>query len=296
MLSYRHGFHAGNQADVLKHGVLIFCLDYLAQKPKPFLYVDTHAGAGFYRLDLGFGALNREWARGIGTLLPAAAENPRRPQEDCGGRMIPRYLEIAGKFFQSPAGPGYPGSPLAAAELLRPQDRACCFELHPADFAALRGCLGTDRRFRLRKEDGLEGLKSLLPPESRRALILVDPAYELKEDYQRIISVLQDGLRRFSQGLYLIWYPLLPKKGTPEYGERLMDLYRGRRCRAELRFAPLRAGAGKGRGPRMYGCGLVLYNPPWTLRPELEGSLPVLAEKLGNGGGGWELDWEEPAA
>jgi 23S rRNA (adenine2030-N6)-methyltransferase len=288
MLSYRHGFHAGNQADVLKHGVLIFCLDYLAQKPKPFLYIDTHAGAGFYRLDQGFGALNREWDRGVGALLSAAG--PRDKTDGAGrGVLISRYLEAAGKFFETAAGPCYPGSPLTAAELLRPQDRACCFELHPADFAALEGRLGADRRFRLRREDGLEGLKSLLPPNSRRALILVDPSYELKEDYRRLIPALEDSLRRFSQGLYIIWYPLLLGKG--DYGETLMDLYRGRRCRAELRFGPARTGGEA--GPRMYGCGLVLFNPPWTLRTGLEEGLPVLAEKLGNGRGGWELDWED---
>jgi 23S rRNA (adenine2030-N6)-methyltransferase len=283
MLSYRHGFHAGNQADVLKHGVLIFCLDYLAQKPKPLLYIDTHAGAGFYRLDLGFGAVNREWERGIGA-FPPAAEGERRPA------LLSRYLETAGKFFGAAAGPGYPGSPLAAAELLRPQDRACCFDLHPADFAALGGLLGADRRFRLRREDGLGGLKSLLPPESRRALILVDPSYELKEDYRRLISALEDGLRRFSQGLYIIWYPLLLGKGEAEYGETLMNLYPGRRCRAELRFGPSRARAGRGPAPRMYGCGLVVFNPPWTLRAGFEEGLPVLAEKFG---GGWGLDWED---
>jgi 23S rRNA (adenine2030-N6)-methyltransferase len=284
MLSYRHGFHAGNQADVLKHGVLLSCLEYLTKKPKPFLYADTHAGAGFYPLDQGFAALNREWARGIGRLFPAEEEDKR-------SIMISRYMGAAGKFYGS--SPGYAGSPLLAAELLRPQDRACCFELHPADFAALAARLGGDRRFRLRKEDGLGGLKSLLPPESRRALIFIDPSYELKEDYHRLISALEEGLRRFPGGTYLIWYPLLRGtriKGGPEYGESLLGLYRGRRCRTELFFE--QAG-GTGNGARLYGCGLVLFNPPWTLKAELEESLPVLAEKLGKEEGAWKLNWEE---
>ncbi|MDR0641013.1 MAG: 23S rRNA (adenine(2030)-N(6))-methyltransferase RlmJ, partial [Treponema sp.] len=271
MLSYRHGFHAGNQADVLKHGILLSCLDYLAKKPKPFLYADTHAGAGSYRLDQGFAALNREWARGIGRFLPAAEGKD-------SSIMISRYLETVGKFYSRSQ--VYAGSPLLAAELLRPQDRACCFEMHPADFTALSACLSGDRRFRVRKEDGLGGLKSLLPPKSRRALIFIDPSYELKEDYRRLISALEEALRRFPGGTYVIWYPLLRETeigGGPEYGETLLGLYRGRRSRTELFF-----GQPGGQG-RLYGCGLVLFNPPWTLKAELEESLPLLAEKLGTG-------------
>ncbi|MDR2746490.1 MAG: 23S rRNA (adenine(2030)-N(6))-methyltransferase RlmJ [Treponema sp.] len=310
MLSYRHGFHAGNQADVLKHAVLVFCLDYLAQKPKPFLYVDTHAGAGAYRLDQGFAALNREWAQGIGRFLLPAEEEGRDVENhgarDSGAavpspggieqpRMISRYLITAGKFYGSSR--GYAGSPLLAAELLRPQDRACCFELHPADFAALAALTGGDRRFRVRKEDGPGGLASVLPPESRRGLIFIDPSYELKEDYRRLIPALTEGLRRFPGGIYIIWYPLLLETGVkgrgPEYGETLFDLYGGRRCRMELRFGVPCGSGGRGPGPRMYGCGLVIYNPPWTLEPELKESLPVLAEKLGEGKGAWNLSWEE---
>ncbi|MDR3173586.1 MAG: 23S rRNA (adenine(2030)-N(6))-methyltransferase RlmJ [Treponema sp.] len=284
MLSYRHGFHAGNQADVLKHAVLISCLDYLAKKPKPFLYIDTHAGAGSYRLDQGFAAQNREWSQGIGRFLPAPEETGILGKP----LMISRYLRIAGKFYGSSR--VYAGSPLLAAELLRPQDRACCFELHPADFTALTACLGGDRRFRLRKEDGPGGLKSLLPPESHRGLVFIDPSYELKEDYRRLIPALEEGLRRFPGGIYIIWYPLLLGRGIKsrghEYGETLLGLYGGRRCRTELRFGP------PGQEARLYGCGLVLFNPPWTLKAELEESLPVLAGKPGNGEG-WELIWEE---
>jgi 23S rRNA (adenine2030-N6)-methyltransferase len=282
MLSYRHGFHAGSPADVLKHAFLLSCLEYLAKKPKPFLYIDTHAGAGFYRLDQGFGALNQEWKEGIGRLLPAG---------ETGGGIISRYLKAAGKFYD---GAGYAGSPLLAAERLRPGDRACCFELHPADFAALRTHLGPDRRFQLRREDGLEGLRSLLPPASRRALVFIDPSYELKEDYRRLIPALEEALRRFPGGLYLIWYPLLPGTGENPagYGESLLALHRGNRCRAELYFnLPAGPPPGQGPGRRLYGCGLVLFNPPWTLKAELEEGLPVLAERLGNGT--WKLDWEE---
>ncbi|MDR1970296.1 MAG: 23S rRNA (adenine(2030)-N(6))-methyltransferase RlmJ [Treponema sp.] len=270
MLSYRHSFHAGNQADVLKHTVLIFCLDYLAQKTKPFLYADTHAGAGFYRLDGGI--QNREWPRGIGKVKG-------------GGPMIARYLEVLGEKPE-----GYTGSPLIAAALLRPDDRGCCFELHPADFAALRDRLAGDRRFQVRKEDGLEGLKSLLPPTPRRGLIFIDPSYELKEDYPRLIGALEDSLRRFAGGLYLIWYPLLTGPKGLDYGGDLMGLYGERRCRAELRFGLPEVRDPEDQKAHLYGCGLVLFNPPWTLRAALGETLPVLAETLG---GDWEMNWEE---
>jgi 23S rRNA (adenine2030-N6)-methyltransferase len=280
MLSYRHGFHAGNQADVLKHGVLLSCLEYLCKKPRPFLYVDTHAGAGFYRLDQGFGALNREWAAGIGRVFPAGR-----------GLMISRYLQAEAAFYGA-SSRGYAGSPLLASELLRPQDRAWAFELHPSDFSALAGCLGGDRRFRLRNEDGLACLRSLLPPESRRGLIFIDPSYELREDYRRLISALEEGLRRFAGGIYIIWYPLLLGTGIKgrgeEYGEALLGLYRGRRCRIEMVFG----GAAKPEA-RLYGCGLVLFNPPWVLKAELEEGLPVLAEEPGKGLKAWKLSWEE---
>jgi 23S rRNA (adenine2030-N6)-methyltransferase len=292
MLSYRHGFHAGNPADVFKHAVLLSCLDYLAKKPKPFLYVDTHAGAGFYRLDQGFAALNREWEEGIGRLLPAGEGEGRE------GAMIARYREAAGKFYDAGyAGTGCAGSPLLAAERLRKEDRACCFELHPADFAALAARLGGDRRFRLRKEDGLGGLRSLLPPASRRGLVFIDPSYELKDDYRRLVSALEEALGRFPGGVYIIWYPLLLKRGAkdppPEYGKNLLALHRGSRCRAELRFDPPAPSPAGGPGRRLYGSGLAVFNPPWTLKGELEEGLPVMAERLGKGKGTWELNWEE---
>jgi 23S rRNA (adenine2030-N6)-methyltransferase len=311
MLSYRHGFHAGNPADVVKHAVLIFCLDHLARKPKPFMYIDTHAGAGSYPLEEGFAARNREWAQGIGMLgggLTRGGEGGvtagRRAAAGGEGEMIRRYLEIVrtprdrppqggpASLQGGPAGGGliYPGSPLLAAALLRPGDRGRCFELHPADVSLLRAALAGDRRFQVGNEDGLTALRSLLPPASRRALIFIDPPYELKAEYQGLIAALRDSLGRFPTGLYLIWYPLLAgaarKTGDRPYGEYLMELYGGTRCRAELRFGPA-----PGSGGRLRGCALVLYNPPWTLKAALEEAMPVFAERLGEGS--WDLDWEE---
>jgi 23S rRNA (adenine2030-N6)-methyltransferase len=280
MLSYRHGFHAGNAADVFKHAVLAFCLEYLTQKEKPFLYIDTHAGAGSYSLLEGFAAQNREWEQGIRKLNAP----------DTVGSPLPVLLEHYHPFMSGAVTEtGYPGSPLIAAALLRPGDRAVCFELHPADFILLEETLHRDRRFSLKNDDGLKGLKAFLPPPSRRGLILIDPSYELREEYGAVLSALREALRRFAEGVYIIWYPLLSRtdKGDADFAQNLTDLYpTARRCRIEMIFDPTRK---KG----MYGYGLVMFNPPWTLRPALEEALPVLASTLGEGKGTWELQWKE---
>jgi 23S rRNA (adenine2030-N6)-methyltransferase len=189
--------------------------------------------------------------------------------------------------------------------LLRQQDWAVCFELHGRDFALLREGLKGDRRFRVRQEDGFARLKGLLPPLSRRACVFIDPPYEIKEDYVVLPQVLAESLRRFPTGLYIIWYPLLgrrdaalpgklpaehpvelPAAASGVFPETLFNLYTGNRCRVELRM-----GSETDRG--MYGCGLVIYNPPWTLKAALEGSMPFMAELLGKDGESRDLVWEE---
>jgi 23S rRNA (adenine2030-N6)-methyltransferase len=186
----------------------------------------------------------------------------------------------------------YPGSPELIRVLLRPQDRAVCFELHPEELRLLSGQLNNDRRFTVRGEDGLAGLKSLLPPPSRRGLVLIDPSYEEKEDYTNIPEILKQALRRFPGGMYIIWYPLLARhREAEQFPEGLWGLSKGRRCRAELFTAPRsRPPENSPRG--MYGSGLVIFNPPWTLRGALEETLPILAARLGTGGDGWKLHWE----
>jgi 23S rRNA (adenine2030-N6)-methyltransferase len=285
VLGYRHAFHAGNAADILKHSVLIFCLDYLGRKDTPYLCIDTHAGAGLYSLTDGYALQNREWERGIAR-LDAGAPDRAFP-------VLPAMLErlrVLARNFRPDAEDGgryYPGSPALIRALLRPRDRAVCFELHPADFVVLTHVLGTDRRFSLRREDGFAGLKSLLPPPSRRACVFIDPPYEMKEDYKNLPRSLAEALRRFPTGLYIVWYPLLGNRDAA-LPETLIGLYRGNRCRAELRTA-----SRTDRG--MYGSGLVILNPPWTLKAALESALPVMAGLLGDGCGGWDLQWESPA-
>jgi 23S rRNA (adenine2030-N6)-methyltransferase len=324
MLSYRHGFHAGNSADVFKHMVLIFCLDYLAQKEKPYLCIDTHAGAGVYPLFEGFAAKNCEWEQGIAKLPGAARLHGRL--NGSGGlddgdlvgdreqvpAMLDRYLEVTGlgglinhAAIHTPGAAAqpalfYPGSPEITRRLLRKGDKACCFELHPEDFAALTLLLGSDRRFTLRREDGFAGLTGLLPPLSRRGLIFIDPPYEVKEDYTLLPQALCDALERFPTGIYIIWYPLLHKDprpasaGTVTFGETvsfqetLLNLYGGNRLGIEFYTAP-KDPANSPRG--MYGSGLVVFNPPWTLKAALEESLPFLGETMGIGSGGWKMHY-----
>ncbi|WP_043923108.1 23S rRNA (adenine(2030)-N(6))-methyltransferase RlmJ [Leadbettera azotonutricia] len=280
MLSYRHSFHAGNAADVLKHTILIFCLDYLGQKEKPLLCVDTHGGAGSYSF------ANREWEAGYGALAKAGAA-------EALPSMARRYLEII-----NAGGKDYPGSPLIMARLLRHLDRLVCFELHPEDFETLKNCLDNFRHVEVRKEDGPGSLKGLLPPPSRRGLILIDPAWEELSEYEMIPQILASALKRFPEGTYLVWYPLLlhPKAAAENADsetlrENLFAIHAGRRCFVELHTSSKdHAPANSPRG--MYGSGLVIINPPYTLKPALEDALPVLVQAM-NAEGGWKLEWKE---
>jgi 23S rRNA (adenine2030-N6)-methyltransferase len=289
MLSYRHAFHAGNAADVFKHTVLLHCLDYLKRKEAPLLVIDTHGGAGFYSLTEGYAAQNREWERGVARILQAETLPP----------LLARYTALAREAL---AGGGrYPGSPALIQKLLRPQDRGACFELHPADFSLLAEALGGDKRFRVLREDGLRGLRALLPPPGRRGCVFVDPSYELRNDYEAVPEGLAGALSRFATGVYIVWYPLLrPKPGErslpreattqgaatlPWEGLRktLLALHSGNRFAVEL-FSPE-----SDTQKRMFGSGLAIYNPPFTLRDALEESLPALAEILG----GWQWRYYE---
>ena len=268
MLSYRHAFHAWNVPDVFKHGVLICCLEYLRKKEKSLLCIDTHGGAGYYNLTQGYAAKNREWEQGITPLL----KEPRGTLPPLARSLVELVREFNPRECPLDSPPGgyagitrYPGSPAIMAALLREQDRGVCFELHSADFTLLQARFRENPRMQIRREDGLAALKALVPPPSRRALIFIDPSYELKDDYRILPEVLKDALGRFSSGCYIIWYPLLGRKGGPGreagFPELLWSLYGGKRLRAELYT---RRGDSEIRG--LYGSGLIIYNPPGRLR------------------------------
>lgn len=262
MLGYRHAFHAGNHADIVKHFLLYHSLEYLIQKDAPILYVDTHAGSGAYNLHSGYAAQNEEWQSGYQRLM------------DCTVPM-PQSIRTFKEFLHhciSDLGM-YPGSPLIADRILREKDRRVFFELHPADYEALKETFEQVQQVSVFESDGFTGLKGLLPPPSRRACIFMDPSYELSSDYDKVLASVQEGLRRFATGTYMIWYPLLAKEVARALPASLLSLYQGNRLFVEIQTEPE-----KERG--MFGSGLVVINPPWSLQQLIPEAIPVLAQIL----------------
>lgn len=247
MLSYQHGFHAGNMADVHKHAMLAAMLDYLTAKDKPLSYIETHAGRGLYRLDAAEALKTGEAAAGIGRL--EAAFPAGHPYARCLAAVRARYGDTA-----------YPGSPLIAAHLLRPQDRLHLAELHPREHAALVEAMAPFPAHVLRR-DGLEAALALCPPTPRRGLILIDPSYEVKEEYSALPHVVGGIRRRWNVGIVALWYPILT--GAPHRAmlEALSALDPDA-LRHEVAFDPARE------GHRMVGSGLFVVNPPYGLAQE----------------------------
>lgn len=263
MLSYRHAFHAGNHADVLKHWVEVLCIQYLKQKDKPFFYIDTHAGAGLYALLEGYAAKTGEYRDGIGRLF----SHQRVPS------VFDDYLNVV-RACNEQALKFYPGSPLIAAQLLREDDRLRLVEMHSADVTLLEQHLGSDPRARIISGDGFEQIRALLPPSARRGLILVDPPYEVKEDYSHVLEGVQEGLKRFATGTYLVWYPLLSITASQKLPVQLKKLH-DNWLNVQLRVSAKPYGHG------MYGSGLFVINPPWLLHDQLQQGLPYLVRQLG---------------
>lgn len=276
MLSYRHAFHAGNHADVLKHAVLAAMLDYFNLKDKPYWVIDTHAGAGCYQLDTGFAAKNAEYETGIARLwdrddLPA---------------MLKRYVELVRATNPDGGRKLYPGSPLIAWNIMRADDRLRLFELHPTDIKFLQQTFdGAGRRVQIQQADGFAGLKALLPPSPRRALVLIDPPYEVKEDYRHVITALKDALQRFATGTYAIWYPQLQRHEVPVMLENLKKLP----VKDWLHVA-LDVNVPSPDGFGMHGSGLFILNPPWTLYAALQETMPWLVDVLGGEGANYTLE------
>lgn len=269
VLSYRHAFHAGNHADVLKHLTLVLVLDYYRQKDKPFWYIDTHAGTGFYHLNAAAAQQNREYATGVQRLW----------EEGAPPATLHPYLALLQTANPTGTLQHYLGSPWLAALLLRPHDRLHLFELHPRDQQALQQTLGKDKRVRIRQGDGYAGLLGLLPPAPRRAVTLVDPAYELKSDYQQAIATLSDAYRRFATGTYLLWYPVVQRQRVNQLEQAL--LRSGMRDILQVEFCPHPDSPGLG----MTGSGLFITNPPWVLARQLQTALPWLNQRLASGQG-----------
>lgn len=281
MLSYRHAFHAGNHADVLKHMVIIQLMRYLGQKDPAYMVIDTHAGAGVYALDGDFASKNAEYETGIAKLwdrkdLPA---------------MVKEYVDLVRSLNPSGKMRYYPGSPYCAEKTMREQDRLRLFEMHPSEVkvlednfrkleahAAAQGQRPAARgkRVMVYRGDGFQGLKALLPPPSRRGLVLIDPPYEDKRDYTHVAQVLADALTRFPTGTYAVWYPVLHRNESRQLPERLKRL--GAKSWLNVTLA-IHGPAPDGFG--LHNSGMFILNPPWTLEAQLKEVMPYLIEVLG---------------
>ena len=281
MFSYRHGFHAGNHADVLKHLVLVQILEHLAEKEKPFSFVDTHAGAGSYSLGSTFALKNAEFETGIGRLwerkdLPAALN-------DYLAQV--RAVNSDGKLRF------YPGSPQIALQMMRPQDRLHFFEQHTTEFEVLQAYFSAaDKRIAVRAADGFGGLKSTLPPPSRRGLVLIDPSYEDKGDYRSVVDTMRDALLRFSTGIYAVWYPMVQRGESQHLANELQhligDMAGEDGKRSDWLHVSLKVAAPPKDGFGLFGSGMFVFNPPWKLEATLREVMPVLARRLGQEGQG----------
>ncbi|CAG1013875.1 Ribosomal RNA large subunit methyltransferase J [Burkholderiaceae bacterium] len=266
MLAYRHAFHAGNHADVLKHTVLTLVLRYMNQKDKSYRVVDTHAGAGGYSLEGRYAQKKGEFEQGIGRLW--ALDDLPEPVAD--------YVSLVRQFNPKGKLEQYPGSPAFAQMLLRPQDQLRLFELHPTDYRILESYLGTARGVEVKHADGFDGLKGQLPPSSRRGIVLIDPSYEGHGDYARVIATLRDALTRFAEGVYMVWYPQVTKVEAAELPRRLEALAPKGWLHARLTVQELDA-----QGFGLSGSGVFILNPPYTLHDQLLALLPWLVDTLG---------------
>jgi 23S rRNA (adenine2030-N6)-methyltransferase len=269
VLSYRHSFHAGNFADVLKHLVQVRILRYLLQKDKPLLYLDTHAGAGGYQLGAAHASKAQEFENGIGLLW---SRDDLPPQ-------LADYMALVRRFNHSKRLTHYPGSPWFAQQLLRPVDRMVLHELHPADVAQLQRAFAAERRCRVRAEDGFAACLALLPPVERRGLVLIDPPYELKEDYQRVVDTLLGAYQRFATGTYALWYPVVERRRIDRLEKALAASGIRRILLLELGIAADHPGHG------MTASGMIVINPPFSLAAEMAPLLDYLARTLGAGHG-----------
>lgn len=279
MLSYRHSFHAGNHADMLKHIVLMLILESLRQKEKGFFYLDTHAGVGVYKLSSPEAQKNAEYKSGIGKLW----ENPSLP------KLVANYVSLISKLNSGNKLQIYAGSPLIASMLLREQDRALFTELHPADFPDLRKNFQNYPHIKTKRENGFQQLKSALPPKERRGLILMDPPYELKEDYDLVVQYLCEGYKRFATGIYAIWYPVVKRSYIKKMLRNLENTGIRKILQIELAVAPDNDQKG------MTASGMIVINPPWQLASQMNSILPYLNQTLTpEGTGSWTLHWITP--
>ena len=313
MFSYRHAFHAGNHADVLKHTTLIALMKYLTQKDTALTVIDTHAGAGLYRLDGDYTETSGEALEGIFKLLSAqktaSAPADHRPSATKKASASPSapasgwapalqdYIDLLRGLNPQFAETGdvahlkiYPGSPFIEQQFLSGRDKLKLFELHPTDFKSLAGNieqLGVGRQVTVAREDGFEALKTFLPPPARRAMVLCDPSYEMKSDYARVAACLVDAVKRFATGTYVVWYPIIPRPEAHDLPRKLKTLAvkTGRSwlsATLTVKSSKLTTDdAGDVIRPGLPASGMFIINPPHTLKAELQLALPQMVALLG---------------
>lgn len=274
-MNYRHAFHAGNFADVMKHVCLVALLRGLARKDSASFYLDTHAGAGDYDLTATPAQKTGEYRQGIARLLNAPGPLPP---------VLVDYLDVVRPLVGDGNAPRrYPGSPLIATALARPQDRLVACELNPLEFEALKAtCQGP---ISAQKADGYQALKALLPPRERRGLTLIDPPYERPDEFTRIPHELAAAHRRFATGIYALWYPLKDEAPVAGLKRALKATGLRRLLMVELRLTPLLQGG------VLHGCGVLVLNPPWGFAEQMQAAMPVLAKILSPDTGTATIDW-----
>lgn len=286
MFSYRHAFHAGNHADVLKHTVLIAALEHLLEKDTALTVVDTHAGAGLYRLDGDYAGTSGEAAEGVLRLL---SEAKPKPDEAPLADALAHYLAVVRDFNPKGGARIYPGSPFIIQHLLREHDKLKLFELHPTDARTLSANIAqleAGRQIAVLRDDGFGSATKFLPPPSRRALVLCDPSYEIKSDYGRVLDFVAEALKRFATGTYAIWYPIIPRPEAHDLPRRLKTL--ATKAGKPWLHATLTVksskiltdASGVQHRPGLPASGMFLVNPPFTLKGQLEAALPQMAQRL----------------
>lgn len=311
MFSYRHAFHAGNHADVLKHTTLIALMKYLTQKDTALTVIDTHAGAGLYRLDGDYTETSGEAREGVfklvaeGKVPSALVKQARSATKDIAipasiGAWAPAlqdYLDLLRGLNPQFVETGdaahlkiYPGSPFIEQQFLSGRDKLKLFELHPTDFKSLSGNieqLGVGRQVAVAREDGFEALKTFLPPPARRAMVLCDPSYEIKSDYARVAACMADAVKRFATGTYVVWYPIIPRPEAHDLPRKLKALaVKADRswlnATLTVKSSKLTTDAdGEVKRPGLPASGIFIINPPHTLKAELQAALPQMVAMLG---------------
>lgn len=278
MLSYRHSFHAGNHADVLKHIVQSLILNSLQQKEKPFVYHDTHSGVGRYDL-------THEWSEKTGEYKQGIA---RVWQQDNIPAELDSYLDAIRQLNQGETLRYYPGSPRVARAHLREQDRMVLTELHPSDNPLLEQEFHLDRQVSIYKEDGFARLKASLPPQERRGLVLIDPPYELAKEYRDVVRAIAQSYKRWATGIYAIWYPVVNRCDIDDMLEGLQGLEIRKILQIELGVAPDTNERG------MTASGMIVINPPWTLESQMQTILPFLKQAIAPATGHYKVEWVVP--